>query len=125
MKFFRKDWILYDEIAKDGGQRPDTLIELQIRTEDPHQMGHIPKIEKNDLGYTIKHENNDGILHPMNIKHHLVTVVLQIDEQWIYRYDFNYKKDTNPNVKFNVDHGTKVKVFSFCNLHGLYYSSLE
>lgn len=121
MKFFRKDWILYDEIAKDGGQRPDTLIELQIKTEDEHKMGHLPIIEKQDDGYLIKHDAN-GIVHPMNIKHHLVTTVLHIDSQWVHRYDFNYKTDTNPNVKFKVAHGKNVEVFSFCNLHGLYHS---
>ncbi|WP_027123967.1 desulfoferrodoxin family protein [Mycoplasmoides pirum] len=123
MKFFRKDWILYDEIAKDGGQRPDTLIELQVKDSDTHNMSHIPLIEKQNDGYFVRHDYNN--VHPMNIKHHLVTTVLKIDDQWIHRYDFNYKTDNEPNVKFKVSHGKKVEAYTFCNLHGLYYSSIK
>lgn len=122
MKFFRKDWILYDEIAKDGGQRPDTLIELKVREVDEHQMNHIPDIKKVDCGYEVNH-NRNGTDHPMNIKHHLVTTVLVVDQQWVHRFDF--KHTDKPNVLFEVKHGTNVEAYTFCNLHGLYYSKLK
>lgn len=121
MKFFRKDWILYDEIAKDGGKRPDTLIELRIRTEDTFNMSHLPIIQEQIDGYKICHNLNGD--HQMNIKHHLVTTVLVVDQQWKYRFDF--KHDDNPNVLFKVPKGSEVEAYTFCNLHGLYYSKLK
>ncbi len=123
MKFFRKDWILYDEIAKHGGQRPDTLIELRVRTEDTFNMSHVPAIEKLRSGYVVRHDAQGA--HPMNAKHHIVTTVLRIDGRWVHRYDFDWKKDADANVTFAVPHGEKAEAYSFCNLHGLYYSKLE
>ncbi|WP_027119369.1 desulfoferrodoxin family protein [[Mycoplasma] testudinis] len=122
MKFFRKDWILYDEIAKDGGKRPDTLIELRIRQEDTHNKSHLPVIKKTEDGYSVEH-NASGANHDMTIKHHLVTVVLVVDDQWKYRFD--YKVGDHPTVNFDVPHGSKIEAYSFCNLHGLYYSTLK
>lgn len=56
----------------------------------------------------------------MTVKHHLVAIILRVDEKWTYRIDLS--PGDSPEVEFMVPHGTNVVSYSFCNLHGLHRS---
>ncbi len=112
-------------------------FETIIKRKDDHgKENHLPHMEI-DKGHKsgrdiIRVVVGHGKPHPNTVEHHIV---------WIELYGI--KKDgqvihlgramcapvfSNPNVRFQVNHIEDFEVFhsvSYCNMHGLWASSLE
>ena len=56
---YRKDWILFEELANEGGKLPKDLLPIKIKYEDPETNKHVPFVIK-----------VDDVTHTKYIKHH-------------------------------------------------------
>lgn len=119
--YFRKDWILYEEIANHGGRAPQDLIPVTLKTDDAIETNkHIPFIIENEEGYTVKTGKNE--FHAVTEEHNIVFIALYIDNKYEYKQYFN-NGDT-PEAVFKVPKGKKVEAVAFCNLHGMFKFTL-
>lgn len=121
MKFYRKDWILYQEIANEGGKTPENLIEVKAKTEDPDKNKHVPFIEEIADGYLVKTGKPGD--HATDEEHHTIYIDLFVDNKYYYRQYI--ERNSKPEAKFQVPKGKKVVAYAFCNLHGLWTYSLK
>lgn len=120
MKYFRKDWILYQEIANEGGKDPEALIALNIHEANPDENKHVPFIEETAQGYFVKCGKNE--YHGTSAEHHTIFIELVVDNKYQYRQYIAH--DEKPEATFVVPKGKKVEAYAFCNLHGLWKFSL-
>ena len=120
MKYFRKDWILFQEIANEGGKLPEELLEVKAREENPDKNKHVPFIEETEDGYKVRIGKNEK--HPNNVEHHVMFVDLYVDGLQM-RKTFNINEELIFVVKTNK--GKKVEAVAFCNLHGLFLGKLN
>jgi len=120
MKYYRKDWILFQEIANEGGKNPEELIEVNPKEDDVETNKHVPYIEELENGYKVSIGKNE--LHPMTKEHHIIFIDLYVDDKYVYRQYLEL--DEKPIATFEVPKGKKVVALEFCNLHGLYKNKI-
>lgn len=120
MKYFRKDWIMYQEVANEGGKQPEALIEINVKTDNPETNKHVPFIEETTNGYSVRCGKTE--FHAETEEHHTIFIELVVDETYFYKKYIKYGEE--PKVEFSVPKGSKVEAFAFCNLHGLWKFSL-
>ncbi len=120
MKYFRKDWILYQEAANEGGQKPEGLLDVIAKQDDPETNKHVPFIIETETGYTVKVGKNE--FHGTDEKHHTMFIELQVDNKFFYKKIVGLNE--TPEASFNIPKGTVVKALAFCNLHGLFEYTL-
>ncbi len=95
------------------------MTQMEVHTEDGPYEKHKPvvKIEKNLVTVKI-----GSVEHPMTSEHFI---------EWIYIKTKNggQRKALSPGMKptvtFALFDDTPLEVFSYCNLHGLWYLSLQ
>ena len=119
-KYFRKDWILFDEIVNDGGTKPASLLPTKVQTGNPDENKHVPFIEELADGYLVKSGKNE--YHATDEKHKTMFIDLFVDNKYQYRQYIAIGE--KPEAKFTVPKGKVVKAVAFCNLHGLFTSTL-
>lgn len=96
---------------------PMTL--LQAKEEDKGNEKHLPVVEK--VAENVIEVKVGSVTHPMLEEHWI---------QWIFidngdRYQIKtFNPGDEPIAKFNVDLSKPVKVYEFCNLHGLWVTKL-
>ena len=88
---------------------------LVENTADADQEKHVPIIEKDDQGTTVK---VGSIPHPMEEKHYIQWIELIVDGR-VYR-QFLYPEDA-PEAFFPIT-GNNITAREYCNLHGLWKS---
>lgn len=93
---------------------------LQPKTTDVGNEKHLPVVEKlsnNQIKVTI-----GSVLHPMTPEHFI---------QWIFVAQNNsfqihtFKPEEQPVATFYVHPEETIKVYEFCNLHGLWLTEIE
>lgn len=119
-KLFIKDWILYEELGNEGGQKPDGLKEVIIKYDDPNKNKHVPFIIENNDGYTVKIGKNE--YHAEDDEHHTVMAQLSVDDITITKY---FKNNEVPEFSVVISKGKNVRARAFCNLHGLFAYELK
>jgi superoxide reductase len=90
---------------------PMTL--LTENTTDGAQEKHVPVIEKNPGGYTVK---VGSVTHPMEEKHYIQWIELLADGISFLKF---LKPGEKPEAAFTVD-ASQVCAREYCNLHGLW-----
>ena len=120
MKYFRKDWILFQEIANEGGKLPEGLVEVKPKEENPDENKHVPFIEETKDGYIVRVGKNEQ--HPNDEKHHVMFIDLYVDDIQM-RKTFKIKEELT--FEFKTNKGKKVQAVAFCNLHGLFLGKLN
>lgn len=119
-KFYRKDWILYQEVANEGGKTPEALIEMNVKEDLPDSNKHVPYIEEIEDGYVVKCGKKE--FHATDAEHHTLFIDLNVDNKYQYRQYIHIGE--LPEATFKVPKGTRVTAVAFCNLHGLWKSEL-
>ena len=120
MNYYRKDWILFQEVANEGGKISTDLLDVKSKIEDPETNKHVPFIEETENGYIVKVGKNE--FHGTDKEHHTMFIEIQVDNKYFYRQ--NVDQDSKPVAEFLVPKGKNVKAVAFCNLHGLFEYTL-
>lgn len=90
---------------------------LKENSVDAAKEKHVPVIEKVDGGYLVK---IGSVPHPMTPEHWIQAVELLADGQVLRQ---NLTPSDKPEAMFFTK-ATNVKAREFCNLHGLWVSSV-
>lgn len=92
-------------------------MELLIsKSNDDGQEKHVPVIEKNDQGYTVK---IGSIPHPMEDTHYIEWIELIADGKSYFCF---LKPGDAPEAEFCLK-ALSVSVRTYCNIHGLWQNS--
>jgi len=94
--------------------QPMTL--MAEKTEDSAVEKHVPFIIKAEGKVTVKVGEN--IAHPMEEKHYIEWIELQVDGKSYYQF---LKPGDKPEAVFCVD-GDEMIAREYCNVHGLWKS---
>jgi superoxide reductase len=93
-------------------------MELQVEnTVDASKEKHVPVIEQTSDGILVK---VGSVEHPMEEKHYIMWIELNVDGK-VYKQFL--KPGDKPQALFKVD-GKVLYAREYCNLHGLWKSSL-
>ena len=115
MKFCRNRESKECIILKDNEKIPDGFIETHAGEVDGAVEKHVPVIEKSDDKIIVK---VGSVEHPMTEDHYIMWIAV-IDGDTITKINLNYTD--KPIVEFNKTTG---EVYAYCNLHGLWKSSI-
>lgn len=115
MNYYRKDWILFQEIANEGGKIPEGFLPVNAKEMNPDENKHVPFIVKTEKGYKVTSGKNE--MHPIDAEHHLMFIDLYVDNQ---TFRINFKNGDVPSHEFIVEEGKEVVAYAFCNLHGMF-----
>ena len=94
---------------------------MELLTEKTTDVGlekHVPVIEKTTTGFKVK---VGSVPHPMEEKHYIEWIELIADGK-VYRKFLN--PGEKPEVEFKLK-AEKVWVREYCNVHGLWKSSVQ
>jgi superoxide reductase len=80
---------------------------------------HLPVIEKTANGYKVC---VGSVSHPMSEEHYISYIELIVDGK--AHYSQTLETSASPEALFHVPHGTSVVAREYCNLHGLWQSTL-
>ncbi|MBL7159527.1 desulfoferrodoxin [Candidatus Microgenomates bacterium] len=96
------------------------MVLLEAKTEDVGQEKHVPVIEKVDSGIKVK---VGSIPHPMEESHWIEWIELIINNKIFRQF---LKPNQAPETVFEIKVGDikTVQAREYCNLHGLWQSSL-
>ncbi|MBF0362397.1 MAG: desulfoferrodoxin [Oligoflexia bacterium] len=95
----------------------ENMILQKENTLDASKEKHVPVIEKTSEGFKVKVGSSE---HPMEEKHYIMFIEL-ISENKVYRK--HLKPGDKPDANFCIN-TSNVVVREYCNLHGLWKSSL-
>ncbi len=98
----------------------DTEKALKELTADGPTEKHVPYIEEKEDGYYVRIGENDN--HPMTEEHWIEFIELIIDGSRVYRHYLS--PSDKPETFFKVEKGSNVIAREYCNLHGLWKSTL-
>lgn len=97
----------------------EPMILLEAKKEEEGNEKHLPVVEKiGDNKISVK---VGSVEHPMLEKHFI---------QWIFiengdRYQIKtFNPGDKPEAEFNVDLSQPVKVYEYCNIHGLWMTEM-
>ena len=107
------------EMVEDRGVNPvccgELMQELVANTTDAAQEKHVPVVEKKCK--TVKVDVG-SVAHPMTAEHLIEWVALETEQGYQVQY---LKAGDAPICVFKLADGDKaVKVYAYCNLHGLW-----
>jgi len=97
----------------------DPMTLLQPKTKDAGNEKHLPvitKLEDNQILVEV-----GSIPHPMAEDHWIQWVFVEQGDQYQIK---TFNPGEEPKATFTVKPNTPVKVYEFCNLHGLWMSEL-
>lgn len=96
----------------------EPMEELTANSKEAATEKHIPVVEIN--GNTLK-VSVGSILHPMTEAHLINFVVLETDKE-VRRIDL--KPNDTPVVTYDITNEKPLRVYAYCNLHGLWVKEL-
>ena len=96
------------------------MVLLEAKTEDVGQEKHVPVIEKVDRGVKVK---VGSIPHPMEESHWIEWIELIINDK-IFRQFLKPNQAPEAVFEIKLDNIKTVQAREYCNLHGLWQSSL-
>ena len=94
------------------------MTELKANTTDAATEKHVPvvEIEGNTLKVSV-----GSVLHPMLDAHYIEFIILETDKE-TRRIDLH--PGETPVVTFDITNAKPLRVYEFCNLHGLWVKEL-
>lgn len=99
----------------------EDMTKLEPNTVDAAKEKHIPFVSINDNTLTI---SVGETIHPMSSEHFIKCVYILDDIGNMQKISF--KSTDEPKVTVTINQNAKkVKVYSYCNLHGLWLKEIE
>ena len=92
----------------------EEMQELSANSTEAAFEKHIPVIEINGDTVTVK---VGSVAHPMLPEHYIMWVYVQTEAEGFYRY---FKPGDAPEASFHTGTSKVIRVFAYCNLHGLW-----
>lgn len=109
-------------LLTEGGPTPSCcgqkVSALEPNTVDAAQEKHVPKVTKN--GNEISVQVGD-VAHPMEAAHNIMFIYVQTKSGGQRKA---LKVGGAPSAKFLLDDDEAVAVYAYCNLHGLWKTSV-
>lgn len=96
----------------------EVMETLTANSTDAATEKHVPVVLVN--GNHI-HVQVGSVEHPMTEEHHISFIYLVTDKA-VHRVDLDHT--SKPTCDFYLENETPVKVYEFCNLHGLWVKEL-
>ncbi len=96
----------------------EPMVELSANSTDAATEKHVPVVTVN--GNHV-HVQVGSVEHPMMEEHHIAFIYLVTDKA-IHRVDLSHTG--KPVADFFIENETPLKVFEYCNLHGLWVKEL-
>lgn len=93
---------------------------LQAKTEDAGNEKHLPVVEK--IGENLISVKVGSVTHPMLENHWIQWIFIDNGDRYLIK---TFNPGDEPAAEFNVDLSKPVKVFEFCNLHGLWMTEFK
>ena len=105
----KKTIVTKDELKLDG------WVELVAGSTDAAQEKHVPVVTKKCKTVQV---DVGSVSHPMSVEHLIEWVALETERGYQIKY---LTADSAPKCTFTLADGDKaVKVYAYCNLHGLW-----
>lgn len=98
----------------------DEMTLLQPKTMDTGNEKHLPVVKRME-GNLISVEIG-SVPHPMLEEHFIQWVFIEQGDKYQIK---TFKPGEEPKALFYVDENLPVKVFEFCNLHGLWMTEIK
>lgn len=99
------------------GEEMETLVP---KMHDEGNEKHLPVVEK--IGENKINVKVGSVKHPMLEKHYIQWIFIENDDHYQIK---TFKPGDEPEADFEVDLSKPVKVFEFCNLHGLWMTEFK
>ena len=110
------------EMVNDAGVKPfccgQKMQELVPGSVDASHEKHVPDVKVSEGAVEV---NVGSVNHPMVAEHYIEWVYVET-ENGGYRKDL--RPDSAPHVEFELGEDKAVAVYAYCNLHGLWMTSL-
>ncbi len=110
------------EVVKEGGAPlmccGQKMTALTPNTVEASAEKHLPMVTAEDGAVNV---NVGSVNHPMIAEHHIMWVYLETDKGG---YRKNLTAGEDPNVTFCLQDEKAIAVYAYCNLHGLWKTSL-
>lgn len=99
--------------------RGNPLEFVEANTSDGASEKHMPiaEFDGNDLVVKV-----GDVMHPMT-NEHLIEWVTILYDNFLQRGDF--QSEQSPQITFHVGNAASVDVYAFCNLHGLWKTTVK
>lgn len=96
----------------------EIMQELAPNTVDAAQEKHVPvvSIENQSVKVSV-----GSVAHPMLEEHYINFIALETESGWQVKY---LSPNTLPEATFNLNDDKAVAVYEYCNLHGLWKTSI-
>lgn len=98
----------------------DEMTLLQPKSKDQGNEKHLPVVERTDDGM-IK-VTVGSVLHPMLPEHFIQWVFVEQGDTYQIK---TFQPGETPEAWFHVANDIPVKVYEFCNLHGLWMTEVK
>ena len=98
----------------------DEMTLLQAKTEDVGNEKHLPVVEK--IGENKISVKVGSVTHPMLENHWIQWIFIDNGDRYLIK---TFNPGEEPAADFDVDLSKPVKVFEFCNLHGLWMTEFK
>ena len=98
----------------------DEMTLLTPKTEDAENEKHLPVVEKsanNKISVKI-----GSVTHPMLENHWIQWVFIDNGDRYLIK---TFNPGDEPEAEFDVDLSKPLKVYEFCNLHGLWMTKFK
>jgi superoxide reductase len=98
----------------------EPMILLEAKKEDEGNEKHLPvitKISDNQISVKI-----GSVPHPMLEKHFIQWIFIENGDKY---YIKTLKPEDEPKAEFFVDFTKEIKVYEYCNIHGLWMSEYK
>ena len=97
----------------------DEMTLLQPKKEDKGNEKHLPVVEKiaeNKISVKV-----GEVTHPMLEEHYIQWIFIENGDQYFIK---TFNPGEEPYAEFFVNFEKPIKVYEFCNLHGLWLTEL-
>lgn len=98
----------------------EEMILLKPKKEEEGNEKHLPVVEKiNDNQISVK---VGSVPHPMLEKHFIQWIFIENGDKY---YIKTFKPEDKPETEFFVDFSKEIKVYEYCNIHGLWMKEFK
>lgn len=95
----------------------EEMILLEPKKEEEGNEKHLPVITK--IGENKINVKVGSVTHPMTEKHLIQWIFIENGDRY---YTKTFKPNEEPAADFEVDFSKELKVYEYCNIHGLWMS---
>lgn len=114
-----------NDLLEITGKKVNLQIEgyskLEENTVDAAKEKHLPYLSVEDEN--ILYIQVGEVIHPMTEEHYITAIYVLTDNGIFYKKSFN--PNDVPELTINVSGAKNVKVYSHCNLHGIWKSEIS